>query len=336
MIIPEPYKLAEYEIILSWDCNQACCYCFNNKSSVVQEVKTFTPEILDQSVAFIRDTASEDTIHLQFFGGEPMLFMDVIETFIRKVREACPAKKLSLTMTTNFTAATRQAIDFLQQNNFALLVSLDGPAMVHELNRGIGTFAVVMDNLAYALSKNMFISARATVCANTLKYFEQSWEFLNKLGIPFKWLLNNDDEYPTEDLYGLTDTLRHLYERYRNNNDLVLSEYADRINSARYCINPYRTISIRYDGSLVICSRANWVIGSVAEGITQYERIKDLPFYTQTKHPDCLDCPAEPWCHGGCFACHVEKTPEITVQYHIDRGFCLMQLLMQVFVLKCR
>ena len=63
-------------------------------------------------------------------------------------------KKVEFNITTNATLLTENIVDFLVENNFQILVSLDGPKETHDLSRQFagsdeGCFNKLMDNLKF-------------------------------------------------------------------------------------------------------------------------------------------------------------------------------------------
>jgi len=72
-----------------------------------------------------------------FFGGEPMLRMDLIREFVpHALRQAKDAKKrLQFSMTTNGTLLTEPNARFLRDWRIKYLISIDGLAEDHDRNR---------------------------------------------------------------------------------------------------------------------------------------------------------------------------------------------------------
>lgn len=73
------------------------------------------------------NTSAGSNITISFYGGEPLLNFSFIETIVRYVKHnvQCPHRKFSFSMTTNALLLHRY-MDFLKENDFHLLISLDG------------------------------------------------------------------------------------------------------------------------------------------------------------------------------------------------------------------
>ena len=92
-----------------------------------------------------------------FYGGEPLLELDLIKRVIQVVEERGRSigKELHLTMTTNGTLLDDDAIHFLVEHNVNVTISLDGPRESHDRYRVFrdssgrrrGSFDCVMKNI---------------------------------------------------------------------------------------------------------------------------------------------------------------------------------------------
>jgi uncharacterized protein len=72
--------------------------------------------------------------------------------FVRNIHQKYKwGKKVQFTMTTNVTLLNNEVSRFLIENEFELMISLDGPEEIHDRNRilenGTGTFNIVESNI---------------------------------------------------------------------------------------------------------------------------------------------------------------------------------------------
>lgn len=146
-------------------CNMACPYCFeNNKRGKM------TPEIADQIGEFVSRQAKTLTqLDLTWYGGEPLLAMDVIEKlsqrFIRLGSEQQFTYRASII--TNGYLLDRDTVDTLVDLKVGVCqVTLDGPARLHNVRRplknGKESFRTIVDNLKYAAGK-LVLSVRVNI-----------------------------------------------------------------------------------------------------------------------------------------------------------------------------
>ena len=67
---------------------------------------------------------------VSFFGGEPFLCFDVIKYIVSALNDKIIVN--SYEVTTNGTLLNEEIIDFLDQNRFKVIISLDGPKYIQE------------------------------------------------------------------------------------------------------------------------------------------------------------------------------------------------------------
>lgn len=72
-----------YTILPTSACNARCVYCFEQGRRQV----TMTPETLNRTVEFIRRTRADGEIGIRWFGGEPLLAADLIDSLCGRLRE---------------------------------------------------------------------------------------------------------------------------------------------------------------------------------------------------------------------------------------------------------
>lgn len=73
----------------------------------------------------------------------------LIKYLVEKIEKHYNGSRIDFRTVTNGMFLTPKRIDFMNDHNFKLYVSLDGPKQIHEYLRGAGTFDLIMDNLKY-------------------------------------------------------------------------------------------------------------------------------------------------------------------------------------------
>jgi uncharacterized protein len=92
---------------------------------------------------------------IKFFGGEPFLNLDAIQTVCAYLEERINSGTIKarpeLHINTNLTICIRAIVEMLRKYDISLTVSIDGPACLHDRFRrcadGTGSFAVVDRNV---------------------------------------------------------------------------------------------------------------------------------------------------------------------------------------------
>lgn len=148
------HKLARVVIVVSEDCNMRCKYCAYSGNYLYNRVhsrKTMSAETIKKTVDFYfsHSRANPDKA-VSFYGGEPLLNFDLIRLCIDYIKGQYPVP-VKYNMTINGTLLSHEKIKFLAENDFSLLVSIDGPRDIHDRFRvfknGRGTWDCITRNL---------------------------------------------------------------------------------------------------------------------------------------------------------------------------------------------
>ncbi|URZ04319.1 Cys-rich peptide radical SAM maturase CcpM [Clostridium felsineum] len=138
------------------DCNLRCSYCayskFDNSTQRNRSNKEMSIETATKAIDFLlRHSNDSEKIVISFYGGEPLLKFDFIKEIISYAKENFIGKELRFALTTNATLLTEEIIEYSINNNIDIMISLDGPEEIHDINRkfadGTGSFAKIIYNL---------------------------------------------------------------------------------------------------------------------------------------------------------------------------------------------
>lgn len=111
-----------YTIMPTLGCNARCVYCYEEGRVQVK----MTPEIVEQTIRYILETRRNEKISLSWFGGEPLLCVDIIDHICDRLRaENVPFKSI---MVTNGSLITPEIIEKMRTrwNLNYLQISMDG------------------------------------------------------------------------------------------------------------------------------------------------------------------------------------------------------------------
>ncbi len=146
-------KLAKITLQVTQNCNFRCKYCIYNGSPATRQRshsnKRMSWQTARDAVDFLwNHSADSPTVDIGFYGGEPLLEFELMKKIIDYSERKFYGKELTFTITTNGTLLTTEILEFLQDHNFSLVISLDGPKEINDKNRvfadGRGTFDSVM------------------------------------------------------------------------------------------------------------------------------------------------------------------------------------------------
>ena len=121
-------------------CNLECGYCYYlEKSELFPSTERYRmrPEVLKAYIAGFIEASPGPTVHFVWHGGEPTLAgIDFFRQVVELQREHLPEGKTCLnSLQTNGTLIDERWADFLSEHKFAVGISIDGPALLHDINR---------------------------------------------------------------------------------------------------------------------------------------------------------------------------------------------------------
>lgn len=140
-------------------CNFRCTYCtYAPKDFEYQRQhssKRMTLETALKAVDFFAaHSVKRERVALGFYGGEPLLELNLIQKIVAYAEELFDGKDLIFPITTNGSLFTKDVVDFISKHNFNVLISLDGTPEIHNRSRkfaatGEGTYEEIERNLRY-------------------------------------------------------------------------------------------------------------------------------------------------------------------------------------------
>lgn len=177
------------------DCNFRCKYCFINFEHQKLEFV-----VQEQIVDFIRKNINKYSgVYISWFGGEPLLGMDVISYISERVIDICKkAKKPYVAgMTTNGYLLTPENIrKLIALKVYSYCVTLDGLKESHDNQRvlvnGNPTFQKIVDNLRYI--KNEIHFRYLSICVRT-NFTKTTLENLDEFLAFFKTEFGDDHRF---------------------------------------------------------------------------------------------------------------------------------------------
>lgn len=137
---------------LSNDCNLRCVYCYANGGHYRTERDLMSKEMLDRIIDVIyREYEHVDRI--QFFGGEPLLNMELIDHGCRRMREIEQRRgnKIDFGIVVNGTLINDRFIELVKEHNIVVTVSYDGDPAINDRLRpfpnGKGSSEIILRNI---------------------------------------------------------------------------------------------------------------------------------------------------------------------------------------------
>jgi radical SAM protein with 4Fe4S-binding SPASM domain len=308
---------------ISDKCNLNCPYCFAQTNGTFN-FKSFTCKDIEQTIKFTVDKNEnkETPVSVIFFGGEPLLKLDIIKFTLEYCKNNYPSRKFNFAITTNGTIITDEIIKIFKDNNFAVLFSLDGYENEFNLRKfknGKSSVPLVLKNLQRLKDNGIFPELRATLLNNN-PYICETYDFFEKLELPFNIVFayvseNTSNQYANYDkriLQSIEVQFNKLQDYYinkvKNRENLynkLIAELASylrfRIKTSIACGAGYNYFTVTADGNIFSCPHLmndkKYAIGNILEGV------KSKSDFTPVKIDsivECNDCWLRYLCNGGC------------------------------------
>lgn len=149
------------------ECNFACPYCFESRQTGVMSGET-QAHVLD----YVKDILSRGykELELSWFGGEPLLYPDIIAEMSPKIKALCEEKQVQcrFVITTNGYCINEKVMDMFRALSFKeVRITLDGGREVHDTRRmlrsGRGTFDVIVANVKKLSAQGIPVKVRVNM-----------------------------------------------------------------------------------------------------------------------------------------------------------------------------
>lgn len=156
-------KLSNITLQITQQCNLRCKYCPYSGTYINRRHndKVMDFETAQKAIDFLlMHSIDSKKINFSFYGGEPLLEIDLIKQCVDYIKANFKGKKITYSLTTNGTLLSDEITEFLINNDFVITISIDGPKEIHDSNRifainGEGSFDSVINSLKKIKEKNI-------------------------------------------------------------------------------------------------------------------------------------------------------------------------------------
>lgn len=302
-------------LCLTHACNLRCRYCYAG----VKDGRSMNPDTALRTLDFL-SAQSLGPCAVTFFGGEPLLQLDLIKEVVARSKAEYPSKFM-FRMATNGTLLTPDILEFLRANRVYFSLSLDGSPDQQNYNRidatGKGSYERVAEAIEGTLAFNPYTVAVSVVTPETVEFLAGGVKHL--FGRGFRYIvqtLNYSADWQSDDIRRLKRQYRDLagyyYDSLKAGKKIYYSPFDSRIQTwaqkpierGELCDLANTQIAIAASGRLYPCvqfvaedddaARAN-AIGDVWSG---FDPVKRAWFIEQNRHEveSCAGCAL----HGRC------------------------------------
>ena len=317
-------------IVSTTKCNLKCSYCFE---SHIHEHTTLRDDDTRKIFNFIEHNLKRgifDTLDITFTGGEPLTNSTLLKELIAELNDISDRYyvKRKYSIISNGTIISTQILSLLDENNFEIQISLDGPKEIHNLYRiyknNEVSFDKIIDNITYLAinSNHIRITIRINITTKNLDELKRLYDSLykkykeySKITIYFDFLDVSKDHFLYFSDIEKINTLSEIYLMIYNRTNEVPRYYTIGSNCM---IKNNNSVTIHSNGDLYKCYSLVG-IDEYKEKSCDYptiniESIKPLSNYCEDD-----DCVYHKICLGGCpfHQCSIGNGISIDCHYKI-------------------
>lgn len=307
---------------LTHNCNLRCTYCYTG----AKYGSGMTAAVADEALRFSLDEAERSGAeHLEtvFFGGEPLLRLDLLCDVVDRIRAAKPRFRVSFKTSTNGTLLDAAAVRALAERDVYVSLSLDGEPATQDAERpdalGRGTSGRLRAAIDLLLDWNPCTAVNCVVTPRTSGDLDRSVRWLRERGFRYiSTALDTGAEWTPRDLRALGRSYRRLaawyVEETLGGRNFYLSAFDEKIRTrtrgpldrAERCSIGWRQFSIAPSGRLYPCVRfvqadddLTLSIGDVSTGFDEARR-RTLAGHSEQPKPECEGCALLDRCASWC------------------------------------
>jgi len=297
-------------------CNFRCVYCYEDHLNIDME-ETVRKRLL----RFVdRELPGKREFDVSWFGGEPLLRLDLIEDLSSQFLRLCDkyAVEYKAQITTNgYLLTPSTAKNLAELGVHAAQVTLDGPPEAHDSRRilanGKGTFSQIMDNIL--ASADLFeFRIRVNIDRATAPFAGQLLDFLEP--VKEKIILGFYPVSPTPRATGsgikclsmssFADVHREILQEVHERGFRLVKGFA--LTATVYCgAYQLNTHIVDPRGDLFKCvedvGHGEDRVGYLTDqGTIEFDYKRMLPWavWDPFQDPECRKCEVLPVCMGGC------------------------------------
>lgn len=327
-------------INVSHSCNMACDYCFTRHNLLSNE-SLMPLETAYKAIDFLFESSRDvKNIEIDFFGGEPLLNLDVIRkaSIYGKKKAKELGKHLRITLTTNGLLLNERILELLDELEISIVLSLDGGKEVHDkfrhLANGKSSFDYVLPN-AIELARRRQDGGyyiRGTYTAETINFSDSFKELVD---LDFRYIslepvVTNDHKISIKKEH--IPILRIEYEKVAEEclkNDvkffhfeLPFEDGACLPRLARGCGAGVEYMAVTPSGEIYPCHQfvgyIQFRLGEInRKDIDKRLRERFIQLNNIDSKPICKECWARYLCGGGCLANNFNINRNIEEPYRV-------------------
>ncbi len=310
--------LARVTILPTIDCNFHCWYCYENHKK-----STMTEEDCKHVLLFCKQLVEQGNLkvfHLDWFGGEPLLFFaEIVYPLSKQIKDLCKKHEVHFlnTITTNGALMTNQMIAaFKEIDLFAFQITLDGGRKFHNKTRFSkdmsDSFSVIVNNITQICRtmSGVDMTVRINYTPKNLQSIDDIIDAFpedvrSQLSISPQIVWQFKDEINGIDLAIKRKIEKFISKGYKKS---IVS-----LNCSPCYTENMKQFVINYDLYVYKCTARDFKKELAIGKIQKDGTLKLLPHYydyfisSGMEEQDCQECDLLPSCNGVCLQKRVES-----------------------------
>jgi uncharacterized protein len=304
---------------ITHQCNLDCVSCYKHVTPCTRHMST---SVSEKGAAFIQKELEKndvDTLFVSFYGGEPLLNQNIMDTTIKTLQTICDEHGVTmlLKLFTNGTLLDNNVLDALLNYTIAdIHITFDAPASLHHVKRvfpdGTSSFDAVLKGAQLVQAYNLNLIVRINISQNHFSAVIPFLTHLREEGLKKAHIYLGMAEprmdycthyYSSYGFFGPSDVFGDLKVK-ADNIELLPSNIGLHFSLCSSTNEYFHIIDV--DGSVYKCMS---FVGHTEHAVGQIQSdgtLKKTPAYaawvsrTPFTIQECRDCILLPRCRGGC------------------------------------
>ncbi|MEN8139680.1 MAG: geopeptide radical SAM maturase [Thermodesulfobacteriota bacterium] len=306
-------------VIVGMACNFNCTYCYEGER---KGGFTMNAATIAQLVPFILKQCRPgfERVSINFYGGEPLLYPEIIKEISTAMASACKDAGLSYDfgLVTNGSLLRPELVEDLKKYGLkAAQITLDGPAVSHNKSRplknGGGTFATIVNNIK-ACAGLIKINVGGNFSKDNYQEFPKLFAELSEAGLGpaqlgelfFSPVLAPEEKKGPMAVHGgcsacsekwLAPAVLELRAKL-----MAHGYHQEPLQPVVCMVERDNAFTIHYDGSLCQCpamvGHGELICGDIWQGFADYREQYNVGHWQRQE--ECRACKYLLLCFGGC------------------------------------
>ncbi|WP_442505987.1 radical SAM protein [Novipirellula sp. SH528] len=330
--MPSPVTLSA-NVHLTHNCNLRCTYCFTGEKFGAGMSQATADQTVDFCIAeSVRSAA--DHLQLIFFGGEPLMKVDLLCWMLDAARQRAPDLRITSKLSTNGILLSESTVSRLAERGVYVSLSLDGDPSLQASQRpdvnGRDVSTKLDASIRRLLAWNPAASVNCVVTPGSAAILDQSVKWIFDRGFSYiQVALDYSGDWKQTHLRDLRAAYLRLadwyYDQTTAGSKFYLSCFDQRIQSwargplesRERCLVGFRQFSISSSGRLFPCvqfvredDNDEFVIGDVHRGFDESKRAQ-IANCSEQKKPECAGCQLTSRCSSWCACINWQSTGKL-------------------------